>query len=373
VHRVHSKRLPGRRGVPERDGHVVARRDAPRVGATPRPPAPAAHPARVRDRPNDLGEERARAGGVGRGHGERGAVARRRRAEVAQPEHALARRVAKQGAVRGVELGRRHDLGEVLHAGRLEVDERVRGGRRRVEVPEVDAQVVRRQERLPVGAEGQRVDVVGVRAGVRAGAAGGERGLSRDDAREDERRAAGVHAPAAQPRFGRRRRRGRARGGAGARGDRPGRGAAAGRRARARRLAARIRVEARQRDHRPVVHLPQFHRFVVRGQEQARAGRRAAGARRGGVRGPDPAHAVDLFLDLQRFQVVELGLVRLKLGQVPVVERGGRGGGRRAGVGVARRRGSGVGPFKQDDAAAAVAGGQVGAVGVELDGGDDVG
>ena len=101
VHRVHSKRLPGRRGVPERDGHVVARRDAPRVGATPRPPAPAAHPARVRDRPNDLGEERARAGGVGRGHGERGAVARRRRAEVAQPEHALARRVAKQGAVRG--------------------------------------------------------------------------------------------------------------------------------------------------------------------------------------------------------------------------------------------------------------------------------
>lgn len=56
-------------------------------------------------------------------------------------------------------------LGEVLHIRGLDVNN-VERGRVDVQVPEIDAQVICRQKCLPVAAQADAVDVVGVRIAV---------------------------------------------------------------------------------------------------------------------------------------------------------------------------------------------------------------
>ena len=63
-----------------------------------------------------------------------------------------------------MELGGGDDLGELLHVGRLDVDD-VEALVGDLDVPQVDAQVVGRHERLLVAVQRDRVDVIGVRVG----------------------------------------------------------------------------------------------------------------------------------------------------------------------------------------------------------------
>lgn len=66
-----------------------------------------------------------------------------------------------------MELGRCDHLSELLHVVRLDVDN-VETLVRDVEIPQVDAQIIRRDEGLAVAIDGDRVDVVRVRVGVHA-------------------------------------------------------------------------------------------------------------------------------------------------------------------------------------------------------------
>ena len=99
-----------------------------------------------------------------------------------------------------------------------------------------------------------------------------------------------------------------------------------------------------------------------------------------------PLDLIDLLLDLQRLEVVELWFVRLELGVELVLailflwERDAAHGGRTGRVSTPRsgRPSGGRGAYhlialEQDDTAALVAGREVVACRVELDGGDDVG
>eukprot|EP00967_Tisochrysis_lutea_P029052 scaffold33950_cov29-Tisochrysis_lutea.AAC.3 len=58
-----------------------------------------------------------------------------------------------------VEVGRRDDLGERLHVGRLHVHD-VEAGRVVIEIPHVEPQVVAGHERLAIRVQSNRVDVV---------------------------------------------------------------------------------------------------------------------------------------------------------------------------------------------------------------------
>ncbi len=100
----------------------------------------------------------------------------------------------------------------------------------------------------------------------------------------------------------------------------------------------------------------------------------------GSVLAPAPLDLVDLFLDLERLEVIELGLVRLELG-VELVFAGlflsraissAKGVGGKAGV----RHGSWTNclvAFKENHTAALVTRCEIVARVVELDGGDDIG
>ncbi len=83
---------------------------------------------------------------------------------VAQPYGALAGGVHEQVALPRVKLGGRDDLRQLLHVGRLDVDnvEALVGD---LHVPEVDAQVVGGEVRLRVRVDGDGVDVVRVGVG----------------------------------------------------------------------------------------------------------------------------------------------------------------------------------------------------------------
>ena len=70
--------------------------------------------------------------------------------------------------------------------------------------------------------------------------------------------------------------------------------------------------------HRPSTRLPQLDRLVVRREEEVTAAAACAAA---------PSHFVDLLLNLKGLEVVKLRLVRLELGEVPVL----------VGVGAQRR------------------------------------
>lgn len=63
-----------------------------------------------------------------------------------------------------MELGRRDDLRQFLHVGRLDVDD-VEALVGYLQVPQVEPEVVRRQVRLLVRVDRYRVDVVGVSVG----------------------------------------------------------------------------------------------------------------------------------------------------------------------------------------------------------------
>ncbi len=100
----------------------------------------------------------------------------------------------------------------------------------------------------------------------------------------------------------------------------------------------------------------------------------------GSVLAPAPLDLVDLFLDLERLEVIELGLVRLKL-RVELVLAGlflSRAISSAKGVdreGEVRHRSwtNCLVAFKQDHTAALVARREIVARVIELDGGDDVG
>ena len=125
--------------VPELEREIVARNDVA---------AGRAAKLDVADRRNDLAEERLLRRILGLFKRLGLGVAERRRAHVAELNRALGAAVHEHVRVRRVELGRRNHLGQLLHVGRLDVDnvERLVAN---AQIPQVDAQVVRRDERLP--------------------------------------------------------------------------------------------------------------------------------------------------------------------------------------------------------------------------------
>lgn len=170
------------------------------------------------------GGEGGSAGGGGRGGRTLGVlVAQGLLAHVGKLDGALGRRVREEVALERVELGRRDDLGQLLHVDRLDVEDvcgraqldvsaplstkranETKGdaGRterlvRDVEVPEVDAQVVGAHVRLAVRVDRDRVDVVRVRVGVHLARHGGDDRVVVRHARQAQvRRAVRVEAVA---------------------------------------------------------------------------------------------------------------------------------------------------------------------------------
>jgi hypothetical protein len=93
-------------------------------------------------------------------HEERAALVKlRANPQVTVADVPLARGEQEDVAAHGVVLHVGDHLGELLDVGRLQVDD-VEGEQVVLDAPQVDAQVVGRQEVLPVGGHAQRVDVV---------------------------------------------------------------------------------------------------------------------------------------------------------------------------------------------------------------------
>ena len=85
---------------------------------------------------------------------------------VGQFDGTLGAGVHEPVAAQGVELGSRYHLSQLLHVGRLDVDN-VETLVLYVEVPQVDAQVIAADKCLPVAIYRNAVDVVGVGIGIR--------------------------------------------------------------------------------------------------------------------------------------------------------------------------------------------------------------
>lgn len=90
-----------------------------------------------------------------------------RHPHVTQTDEALARAVHEIVAIRWMELRGSDDLRQLLHIGRLYVHN-VEALIRYIQVPQVDAQVIRRQVRFRVRIDRDRIDVIRVRVGVDA-------------------------------------------------------------------------------------------------------------------------------------------------------------------------------------------------------------
>mmetsp|Transcript_52623 Transcript_52623/g.145519 ORF Transcript_52623/g.145519 Transcript_52623/m.145519 type:complete len:345 (-) Transcript_52623:306-1340(-) len=270
VHLDRAHRLRIHVDVPYLERHVVARHDVPAVGRE----------FHVGNRRDDLRKERFV--GLRLRHVAEdlacSSFASRALAEIAQADEALAAAVDKLAVLRRVELGARDDLRQLLHIIGLNVHDVKRGGVG-MYVPHVHAQVVGGEERRPVVVERERVDVVRVAVGVAAL----ERrtgdildGVERRHAQHqlvDERVAVGAR-PLALDGF-----------------DRLGR-------------------------HHPdtlLEDLPHLDGLVVGREKEEWPGAVLA-----------PADAVDLLLNLERLEVVELGLVALELAVEAVLEVVGR-------------------------------------------------
>mmetsp|Transcript_4467 Transcript_4467/g.11561 ORF Transcript_4467/g.11561 Transcript_4467/m.11561 type:complete len:206 (+) Transcript_4467:808-1425(+) len=174
----------------------------------------------------------------------------------------------------GVEFGGGDDLGKLLHVSWLDVDD-VEADAAVVEVPEVDAEIVRGDECFLVRVDRDGVDVVCVRVGKDAAGVCHDEGPCLFDERE-----AHIHRDLA------------------ARVCLGGGGAGAG---------VEMREEGVGRELRDgaglcLLDAPQLDGLVVRGDDAVR-----------GVDLADPADLVDFLLDLHGLEVVELGLVRLEL------------------------------------------------------------
>jgi hypothetical protein len=179
-------------------------------------------------------------------------------------------------AVGGVKLGGRDDLCQLLHVRRLDVDN-VEALVLDVEMPQVDPKVVATDKGFPVAVDRNAVDVVRVGVGIRlSGNRGDDRvvvGQARQlqvggDSEVDVGIADGASADDA-----------------------------AARRQLMRQIVLRHDFE------RLLVDLPQLDGLVV-GREQVV----------GGILASAPLDLVDLLFDLQRLEVVELRLMRLKFG-----------------------------------------------------------
>lgn len=88
-------------------------------------------------------------------------------AHIRKLNRALGAGVHEPVAALWMELGSRYDLGELLHIGRLDVDN-VKALLLYVKIPEVDAQVIAADKCLAVTIHGNTVDVVCVSIGVGA-------------------------------------------------------------------------------------------------------------------------------------------------------------------------------------------------------------
>lgn len=93
-------------------------------------------------------------------------VAKGSLSHVGQFDGTLGAGVHEPVAAQGVELGSCYHLGQLLHVGWLDVDN-VEALVLYIQVPEVDAQIITADKRLPVAVHRNAVDVVGVRICIR--------------------------------------------------------------------------------------------------------------------------------------------------------------------------------------------------------------
>lgn len=205
-------------------------------------------------------------------------------AHIGQLDGSLGAGVHEPVAALRVELGGGDDFSQFLHVCGLDVDD-VEALVLNIQVPEVDTQVVAADEGLAIAVDGYAVDVVGVGIGVGATRNGGDDSVVVCEAGQFE--VTGILE------------RGLRRGS---------RGAAA---------ACNVtwckvlrQVVFGDDLERLLKNLPQFDRLVV-GREQVV----------GGILPSAPLDFVDLLLDLQRLEVVELGLVGLELGVELILAR----------------------------------------------------
>lgn len=88
-------------------------------------------------------------------------------------------------AAQRVKLGSGDNLSQLLHVCRLDVDN-VKALILDIQIPEVDAEVVRADKRLAVAVDGYAVDMIGVGIGVRSARYGGNDGVMMGQAGHDE-------------------------------------------------------------------------------------------------------------------------------------------------------------------------------------------
>jgi hypothetical protein len=106
-------------------------------------------------------------------------------AHVSQLDGSLAAGIHEPIAAHGVELCGGDDFGQLLHVGRLDVDN-VEALVLNVEVPQVDAQIITADVRLAVAVDRNAIDVVGVGVGVNTARNGGNDRVVVGHAREGE-------------------------------------------------------------------------------------------------------------------------------------------------------------------------------------------
>jgi hypothetical protein len=204
-------------------------------------------------------------------------VAQRTFAHICQLDGALGACVHKPVAAGGVELGSCDDFGQFFHVCRFDIDN-VEALILDVEVPEVDPKVVTADERFPIAVYRYAVDMVGVCVGVGLARYGRNDGVVVCESRKLQigssaklrirvpNRTASTSNPATRCQFVR-------------------------------------EIVLSHYLKRLFEHLPQLDRLVVRREEVVR-----------GILSAAPFDLVDLFFDLERFEVIEFRLVRLELG-----------------------------------------------------------
>mmetsp|Transcript_14903 Transcript_14903/g.31969 ORF Transcript_14903/g.31969 Transcript_14903/m.31969 type:complete len:421 (-) Transcript_14903:318-1580(-) len=263
--------------IPQPQRHVIPRENIPSVWRK----------LDVRDRRNDFREKRLpRAQVLRLFKFSCPAFAQRRLPQVHQLHYAARRRVDKQIAVLRVELGRRDHLRQVLHVIRLDV-QNVEPDAARVQVPQVHAQVVRRQKHLVVRVHRDAVDVVRVRVGKRSSRRRRHHRPGRFQLRNHQSLRAVPHQ------FTRHRPR-----------------AAVDSHASTVCAVQLIAGKRRERFDLAFRNPPQFDCLIIRRNQSMRPAHLS-----------HPSNLVDLLLDFHRLEVVKLRLVRLELRPEPKLRR----------------------------------------------------
>ena len=161
--------------IPELEGEIIARKDVASIRRE----------FDIRDGGDDLGEEGFAIRVFLLLEGLSIVVAQGGLASVAELDNTLAGAEHEKVAMLGMALGGCDDFGELLHVRRLDINN-IKTMVARLQIPKVDAQVIRGDKGFGIAVERDRIDVVGVGTGKDASGGSRHDGLRRDHRRENK-------------------------------------------------------------------------------------------------------------------------------------------------------------------------------------------